>query len=443
VELRFSQFRLPAITAGKHKVRVLQVVQGVTKAASNMATVEVRDERAGATKADGGVGTTTGAETKAAQVEKLRRAIKSGTPVEKQAALNQFGEERIVALIPDAIEAITDITELPRDGDTGWGFVGHQASSLLRAQIAPAAFGQDLWGEQHKYSFHDDMFKGGKALRDSGRLKEVQDNWRAWWAVNKGKALATQAGAEVVWGEAVEGVRLGIRVPKTLYAIGEKLTPELWASNVSDKSLTWTYWENPGGGIDLTGVVTDPKDNKAGEIGFQFGEVMSDLMWPRTTALEPGQEAKVVDLEARILHMPPTGSQDVPGALLTPPGKYSVGADVPPYPYNRTAGHWKTGKVVIEVAARTRGAAAGDPPKGGTPNGARASDVAALVTALKPGAGWTMVRREGVVQPINLEPGRGVELAFPQVKPESIKTIPLMLWIMDGDYKGGPAPPPR
>ena len=32
------------------------------------------------------------------------------------------------------------------------------------------------------YTFHDDMYKGGEALQASGRLKQVQGRWRAWWA---------------------------------------------------------------------------------------------------------------------------------------------------------------------------------------------------------------------------------------------------------------------
>jgi RNA polymerase sigma factor (sigma-70 family) len=64
-------------------------------------------------------------------VNKLREQLKTGTPREKSAALATIRASKLTHLIPDLIEAIEDPATLPRDADTGWGFVGHQAASVL------------------------------------------------------------------------------------------------------------------------------------------------------------------------------------------------------------------------------------------------------------------------------------------------------------------------
>lgn len=123
----------------------------------------------------------------------LRAALKSGAPAEKEEALNLFMEERLVALFPDVIDAVGDTTPLPRHGDTGWGFVGHQASSAL-ARIAQSMDGVDLKDRGRRgFSFFDDMYLGGEELGKSGRLAEVRKNWLRWWD-KTGKAKAAAVG---------------------------------------------------------------------------------------------------------------------------------------------------------------------------------------------------------------------------------------------------------
>jgi len=111
----------------------------------------------------------------------LEEKIRSGTPAEKEEALWLFRDQKIINLIPSVIDAVGDPTSLPRHGDTGWGFVAHQAASGL-GWLAQSLDGVSLKNRgRDKYSFHDDMYKGGQTLKNSGRLSEVKANWRKWW----------------------------------------------------------------------------------------------------------------------------------------------------------------------------------------------------------------------------------------------------------------------
>ncbi len=121
-------------------------------------------------------------------VNRLRDAVKSGTPAEKEAALEMIRGLKPIALIPEIIEAIEDPTTLPDhstpDCRTGWVFVGHQAASVL-AEMARAIDGVEVGmkpGQRayRSYSFHDDLESGDK-MRKSGRLSEVRKNWAEWW----------------------------------------------------------------------------------------------------------------------------------------------------------------------------------------------------------------------------------------------------------------------
>lgn len=112
----------------------------------------------------------------------LREKLRGGTPAEKEEALSEFRDSSIVALIPDVIDAVADSTRSPRHDDTGWGFVGHQAAWAL-ADVAYRLDGIRIEERgRHDYTFFDDMYKGGEALRASGRLQGVQNRWRLWWA---------------------------------------------------------------------------------------------------------------------------------------------------------------------------------------------------------------------------------------------------------------------
>jgi len=113
-------------------------------------------------------------------IEALRHAIKQGSPEEKEQALEKFTSEKIMELIPDVVDAITDVTALPRHQDTGWGFVGHQAASSL-AMIAGTIDGLDPRDRGINKCSFPDMYFGGQKLKENGRLEEVQSYWRVWW----------------------------------------------------------------------------------------------------------------------------------------------------------------------------------------------------------------------------------------------------------------------
>jgi hypothetical protein len=114
-------------------------------------------------------------------VELLRRDMESGTPIEKQNALNVVRDLKPLALVPNIIKAIEDATALPRDGDTGWGFVGHQAATIM-GEIAQTIDGLDVKARGRvPYSFFNDEYKGSEELKKLGRLLEVRNNWNKWW----------------------------------------------------------------------------------------------------------------------------------------------------------------------------------------------------------------------------------------------------------------------
>lgn len=114
-------------------------------------------------------------------LETLRVALLSGTPLERQAALQLVRDLQAVRLIPEVIQLIEDATPLPRQGDTGWGFVGHQAASVMGTLAVAIDRPEMTDRETPAFSFHDDQYKGGEALRAAGRLKEVRLNWDRWW----------------------------------------------------------------------------------------------------------------------------------------------------------------------------------------------------------------------------------------------------------------------
>ncbi|MCA9277476.1 MAG: hypothetical protein H6815_01660 [Phycisphaeraceae bacterium] len=113
--------------------------------------------------------------------ESLQEALTVGTSSEKSDALTYVRDVLAVRMMHEVIELIDDPSSLPREGDTGWGFVGHQAATV----VGDLAFAIDRISIEHKgrreYSFFDDAYLGGEALSKSGRLVEVRDNWRRWW----------------------------------------------------------------------------------------------------------------------------------------------------------------------------------------------------------------------------------------------------------------------
>ena len=122
-------------------------------------------------------------------VNRLRDALKSGTPAEKEAALDMIRALKPIALIPEVIEAIEDATVLPLPLPpvkcrSGYGFVGHQAASVMgemARDIDGVVIGMKPGDRAYRsYSFHDDLEQGAK-MKESGRLSEVRKNWAKWW----------------------------------------------------------------------------------------------------------------------------------------------------------------------------------------------------------------------------------------------------------------------
>ncbi|MBN2461423.1 MAG: hypothetical protein JXB60_07425 [Candidatus Cloacimonetes bacterium] len=114
------------------------------------------------------------------ELEMLKKILHKGTPREKEEILNLFGNQDILALVPDVIMVILDDTPSPRHGDTGWGTVYHQAATVL-CEFAFKWDGISLKERgRREYSFYDE---GGVAT--AARRREVFENWRAWWEKNQ------------------------------------------------------------------------------------------------------------------------------------------------------------------------------------------------------------------------------------------------------------------
>lgn len=111
----------------------------------------------------------------------IRATLMTGSPAEKSEALNLVRDLLAIRFMHDVIELIDDPSPLPREGDTGWGFLGHQAATVA----GELAFAVDRVRVEDRgtsaYSFHDDMYLGSEKLGEAGRLIEVRDTWRTWW----------------------------------------------------------------------------------------------------------------------------------------------------------------------------------------------------------------------------------------------------------------------
>ena len=114
-------------------------------------------------------------------LEILRKDLEKGTPEQKERALEAVDALGAVRLLPEVMKAIEDPTSLPRHGDTGWGFVGHEAATVMW-KIAQALDGIELNERGYRaYSFWGDSGEGGEKLTAAGRLAEVRRNWEKWW----------------------------------------------------------------------------------------------------------------------------------------------------------------------------------------------------------------------------------------------------------------------
>ena len=113
-------------------------------------------------------------------VASLRQALHAGTPTERSQAMTAIRELKAIAFLQEIVALADDPTPLPREGDTGWGFVGHQAASLLsELAVAMRRMSREEMGT-NAYSFHGDQWRGGDALKRAGRLAEVRTNWQRW-----------------------------------------------------------------------------------------------------------------------------------------------------------------------------------------------------------------------------------------------------------------------
>jgi len=114
------------------------------------------------------------------QTLKLKIKLKWGAPEQKEYVLNQFMDRHPRVLIPTVIEAILDDTSLPMHGDTGWGKVYHQAATAI-SNYARLIDGKTQFERgRDEYSFGRDV---GRASLE--RRKEVYNNWKKWWKINK------------------------------------------------------------------------------------------------------------------------------------------------------------------------------------------------------------------------------------------------------------------
>jgi len=109
-------------------------------------------------------------------VAEWTRQLKSGAPGEKGKALAFFAASHPIEMVPAVIEAVLDKTALPKEGDSGWGNIYHQAAMAL-CDFARIYDGLDQKARGYqKFSFYDDS---GTAT--VWRRREVYSNWSHWW----------------------------------------------------------------------------------------------------------------------------------------------------------------------------------------------------------------------------------------------------------------------
>jgi len=104
------------------------------------------------------------------------------TPEIKEKFLSNFMESPKSEQVPNVIKLILDDTKLPKNVDTGWGNIYHQAATAM-SQYAYKTDGVTLEKRGEKdYSFASDSGTANQV-----RLKEVHDNWLKWYENNQKK----------------------------------------------------------------------------------------------------------------------------------------------------------------------------------------------------------------------------------------------------------------
>jgi enterochelin esterase family protein len=112
----------------------------------------------------------------AARIERLIQQLQTGSPREKEAALDVFSRNYPAEMVPAVIEAVLDTTISPRHDDTGWGRIYHQAATAL-AGFAETVDGRTLKERGRRaYSFYDCVGTGPAKKR-----RAVHDRWLSWW----------------------------------------------------------------------------------------------------------------------------------------------------------------------------------------------------------------------------------------------------------------------
>lgn len=134
------------------------------------------------------------------QVLRFERCLKRGTPEQKEAALELFMLDRRRIFVPAVIDAILDDTTLPRHGDTGWGTVYHQAASAMDGFASRIESPSPWQPGREEYTFGRDI---GRASLE--RRKEVQRNWRRWYAENRNARMRPSRTSMSGWRARYEG----------------------------------------------------------------------------------------------------------------------------------------------------------------------------------------------------------------------------------------------
>jgi hypothetical protein len=111
--------------------------------------------------------------------------IRNGSSVEKDAALYAVEQEQITELIPAVIEAISDKTKAPRYGDTGWGYIGRHAGSIIKGLMSKL---DREWLKSAFKSSGQQMDFFNQENRED--LKSFCSNW--WISYNQRKDLTRQ-----------------------------------------------------------------------------------------------------------------------------------------------------------------------------------------------------------------------------------------------------------
>ena len=175
---------------------------------------------------------------------------------------------------------------------------------------------------------------------------------------------------QIAWGKPVDGIQLGIYVPRTQYRYGEHVVPELWARNVTDKPITltfrtWAMWST---------AAIAPQGGQQGQIVLRSaGDVEDEMGRTTTTTLDPSKVVRFRDSDSlwRGIVSPQPGRTNASVGetyVSLTPGTYDLLADwsadldraIPRNPRDPSVRnpdnvpHWLTGKAHVEVSGKDK-----------------------------------------------------------------------------------------